>query len=118
MSYADPHDPAAAAADYANEHQHPPAQFGYLATVFVVLLAFTGLALIVGFADFGEYKGLKVICALGVAGTQAVVLALFMMELRKADRVTALAAGAALFWTAILFGITLTDFLTRHMGAM
>lgn len=118
MSYADPHDPAAVAADYANEHQHAPAQIGYLATVYAVLLGFTGLALIVGFSDFGEYKGLKVIFALGVAGSQAAVLALFMMELRKADRVTALAAGAALFWSAILFGITMTDYLSRHLGAM
>jgi caa(3)-type oxidase subunit IV len=55
---------------------------------------------------------------LAVAGTQAAVLALFFMDLRKADRVTALAAGAALFWSAILFGITMTDYLTRHLGAM
>ncbi|HEY2785658.1 MAG TPA: hypothetical protein VGJ05_11875 [Fimbriiglobus sp.] len=118
MSYADPHDPAAAAENYANELQHPPPQIGYLATVYAVLVGFLGLALIVGFTDFGEYQGLKVLCALGVAGTQAAVLALYMMELRKADRVTALAAGAALFWTSILFGITLTDYFTRHLGAI
>jgi len=118
VSYADPHDPAAAAADYVSEQQHPPAQAPYLFTVFCVLLAFTGLAILVGFTDWGEYRGLKVVCQLAVAGTQAAVLALFFMDLRKADRVTALAAGAALFWTAILFGITMTDYLTRHLGAM
>jgi caa(3)-type oxidase subunit IV len=118
VSYADPHDPAAAAADYVSEHQHPPAQAPYLATVFAVLLAFSGLAMIIGFVDWGEYRGLKVACQLVVAGTQAAVLALFFMELRKADRVTALAAGAALFWSAILFGIMMTDYLTRHLGAM
>jgi caa(3)-type oxidase subunit IV len=118
VSYADPHDPAAAAEDYANEHQHPPAKTGYLVVVYAVLIGFFVLATIVGFADFGEYRGFKVVCQLLVAGTQAAVLALFMMELRKADRVTALAAGAALFWTSILFGITMTDYLTRQLGAM
>ena len=118
MSYADPHSPAAVAADYANEHQHPPAKLPYLITVYAVLLGFTALAILVGFIDFGSYRGLKVICALTVAASQAAVLALVFMDLRKADRVTALAAGAALFWTAILFGITMTDYLTRHLGAM
>lgn len=117
MSHADPHTPGHAG-EYANEHQHPPAQAPYLATVFAVLIGFTCLAILVGFVDFGEYRGLKVVCALTLAGSQALVLALYMMELRKADRVTALAAGSALFWTIILFGITLTDYFTRHMGAM
>jgi caa(3)-type oxidase subunit IV len=118
VSYADPHDPAAVAEDYSNEHQHPPARAGYLVTVYAVLIGFFVLATIIGFADFGEYRGLKVVSQLVVAGAQAAVLALFMMELRKADRVTALAAGAALFWSAILFGITMTDYLTRNLGAM
>ena len=118
MKHPELHASAAAAEDFANEAEHVPAQAGYLGTVYLVLLAFTGLALLVGISDFGEYRGLKVTCALAVAGTQAATLALFFMDLRKADRVTALAAGAALFWTGILFAITLTDYLTRHLGAM
>jgi len=112
------HSPAAAAADFVNEAEHPPARAGFLAPVFAVLLAFTAAALLIGFADLGEYRALKVILQLGVAGTQAAVLALFFMDLRKADRVTALAVGAALFWTGILFVIMLTDYVTRHLGAI
>jgi hypothetical protein len=39
------------------------------------------------------------------------------MDLRHADALTWLCAGAAMFWLLILFTFTLTDYLTRHLLA-
>lgn len=83
-------------------------------TTFAVLAVLTLVALAVGFSDLGR---IKVVVSLFVAAVQAGVLAVFFMDLRQADRLTWLCAGAALFWVGIEFLFTLTDYFTRHMAA-
>ena len=84
-------------------------------TTFAVLAALTLVAIGVGFSDLGP---IKVVANLAVAVVQAAVLAVFFMDLRQADKLTWLCAGAAVFWVGIEFLFTLTDYLTRQMGAM
>ena len=84
-------------------------------TTFAILAVLTVVALAVGFSDLGP---IKVVVSLAVAVVQAAVLAVFFMDLRQADKLTWLCAGAAVFWVGIQFLFTLTDYLTRHMGAM
>ena len=58
--------------------------------------------------------GGKVWVSLTLSAVQASVLAYYFMDLRHGDKLTWLSVGAAGFWMAILFTITLTDFLTRQ----
>jgi cytochrome c oxidase subunit IV len=41
------------------------------------------------------------------------LIMLFFMHVRSSGRLTWIVAGAGLFWLSILFGLTLTDLLTR-----
>ena len=84
-------------------------------TTFAVLVVLTLVAIGVGLSDLGP---IKVVVSLAIAVVQAAVLAVFFMDLRQADKLTWLCAGAAVFWVGIQFLFTLTDYFTRHMGAM
>jgi caa(3)-type oxidase subunit IV len=97
------------------EHDHPePSPVGRSFVVFLALAVLTVMALVVGFTELGPAK---VWLNIGVAVIQAVVLSVFFMELRHADKLTWLMAVAAIFWTFLLFLFTLTDYLTRHLYA-
>jgi len=99
---------------FEHEHGEGPAVFGRTAAVFLVLAMLTGMAVIIGFSELGPAK---VWLNLGVAFVQAIILSLFFMELRYADKLTWLIAVAAVFWTFLMFLFILTDYLTRHFYA-
>ena len=101
---------------FGEESEHKVATTSASLTTFVVLALMSALALAVGFSDLQQPW--KVVASLAVACTQATILAAFFMDLRQADRLTLLVAGASLFWTAILFLFTITDYITRHMGVL
>jgi caa(3)-type oxidase subunit IV len=82
--------------------------------VFLVLAGLTCLAILLGFVDLGP---VRVWLSLGVAVTQTIVLTLFFMDLRDADKLTWLTAIAGVFWTFLLFLFIITDQLTRHLYA-
>lgn len=97
------------------EHEHPePNTPGSALLIFVIMSGLTIMALMIGFMELGAFK---VWASLTVACVQAVVLTLFFMDLRHADKLTWLIASAAIFWTFLLFLFTLTDYLTRHYYA-
>jgi caa(3)-type oxidase subunit IV len=85
-----------------------------LMPLFGILLAMPAAAVLVGFMVTGPYK---VWISLTLSVVQASTLAWFYMDLKNGDRVTWLCVGAAIFWTAILFTITRTDYVTRHHWA-
>ena len=93
-----------------DDHHVPP--LASTLTTFAVLIVLAAVALAVGFSNLGP---LKVVASLAVTAVQASVLAVFFMDLRQADKLTWLCAGAACFWVAILFTFTLTDYVTRHI---
>jgi len=62
------------------------------------------------FQDLGELNDLVV---MGIAITKACLVVLFFMQVRHASRLAKLTVFARLVWLMILFGITLTDFLSR-----
>lgn len=94
----------------AAEHPLPP--LGNVLVTFAVLMVLAAVALAVGFSDLGP---MKVIASLAVTAIQASILAVFFMDLRQADKLTWLCAGAAIFWVVILFTFTITDYVTRHI---
>ena len=98
---------------YEEDSHHVPPAASTL-TTFVVLLLLSVCALGVGFSNLGP---MKVVASLAISGVQAVVLAVFFMELKQADKLTWLCAGAAVFWVAIMFTFILTDYITRHLAA-
>jgi len=50
---------------------------------------------------------------LGIAITKALLVILFFMHVRWSTRLTWLVVASGFFWLLILFGITMTDYLTR-----
>ena len=82
---------------------------------FFVIAALAALALYVGFSDLGPWK---VLVSLIIAATQAGVLAVYLMDLKQADKLTWLIALSGVFWTGLMFLFTLTDYLTRYLGVL
>ncbi|MBL8864019.1 MAG: cytochrome C oxidase subunit IV family protein [Gemmataceae bacterium] len=98
---------------FEDDHAEP-ASVASSTLTFLFLAGLACLAMMIGFTDLGPAK---VWVSLGVASVQGLVLTLFFMDLRHADKLTWLTAMAAVFWTFLLFLFTLTDYLTRHYYA-
>lgn len=82
----------------------------YLAT-FAALVALTFLTVGISFLDLGAWH---TVAGLTIAVCKASLVALFFMHLLHGDRLPWLVVGGALLWLAILLGLTLADYLTRH----
>lgn len=76
----------------------------------VALLALLGLTIALAMVDLGR---LNLPVALAIAGIKAGLVVVFFMHIRSGSRVIKIAAMAGLFWLAFMFGLALTDFLTR-----
>ena len=97
------------------EHDvHDVPSTGSTLSTFAVLLLLAVVAIGVGFSNVGP---LKVVASLLITCVQVAVLSVYFMELRQADKLTWLCAGAAVFWTMIMFTFIMTDYLTRQYGA-
>lgn len=80
-------------------------------TIFLALLVGTGLTVAAALIDFPWQ--LNTIVALTIATIKATLVVLFFMHVRYSGRLIWVIIGAALFWMAILFALTLSDFFTR-----
>lgn len=109
----DHHPKTAVHAEEAVAHEVAPP--GRTFAAFVVIAVLAALALYVGFSDFGPWK---VLVSLIIAATQAGVLAVYLMDLKQADKLTWLIALSGVFWTGLMFLFTLTDYLTRYLGVL
>ena len=79
--------------------------------VFLVLLVGTGLTAWVAFFNFPG--PLNAIVALTIAVIKATLVVLYFMHMRYSARLIWLVFAAALFWLAILFALTFSDYSTR-----
>ena len=79
--------------------------------IWVVLICLTVLTAGVAKIDLGAFNAP---IAMIIACTKATIVALFFMHMRWNDNVTRVAGVAALFWLAIMFVLTLSDFVTRY----
>jgi cytochrome c oxidase subunit 4 len=89
------------------EH-HVPKRTYFL--VFGALMVLTAVTVGVAFVDLGR---LNVVVALAVAVVKAALVVLFFMHVKYSSRLIQLVVIASLVWLVILFGVTLTDYLTR-----
>ena len=81
-------------------------------TIFLVLLVGTILTVVAAFRDFPG--PLNAVLALTIAAVKATFVVLYFMHVRYSPRLIALIIAAALFWMAILFALTISDYSTRY----
>lgn len=80
-------------------------------TIFLVLLVGTALTVLAAFVDFPY--GLNAVIAMTIAVTKATFVVLYFMHVRYSARLIWVIFGSALFWMAIMFAFTFSDYLTR-----
>ena len=85
-----------------------------LKTYFVVYAALVLLTLLTcGISFLQEATAWHTMVGLAIACVKAALVALFFMHLINSGRATWLVVLAALYWLAILLGLTLADYLSR-----
>ncbi len=81
-------------------------------TIFLALLVGTALTVAAAFFDF-PWR-LNTIVALTIAVAKATLVVLYFMHVRYSARLVWVIVASALFWMAILFAFTFSDYFTRH----
>jgi len=80
-------------------------------TIFLALLWGTALTVWAGFRDFpGQWNA---IIAMTIAVIKATLVVLYFMHVRYSSRLIWVVFTSALFWLAILFALTFSDYWTR-----
>ncbi|HSK62474.1 MAG TPA: cytochrome C oxidase subunit IV family protein [Pyrinomonadaceae bacterium] len=81
-------------------------------TIFLALLVGTFLTVVAAFLDFPwQFNN---IVALTIATAKATLVVLYFMHVRYSSRLIWVIVAAAMFWMAILFALTLSDYWSRH----
>jgi cytochrome c oxidase subunit IV len=80
-------------------------------TIFLALMLGTGLTVLAAFRDFPG--PLNAVVAMTIAVVKATLVILYFMHVRYSSRLIWLIIAAALFWLAILFALTISDYWTR-----
>jgi cytochrome c oxidase subunit IV len=78
--------------------------------VFLTLMIGTGLTVAAAFVDMGALNN---VVMLGIACIKALLVILFFMHVRWSTRLTWVTVAAGFFWLLILFGLTMTDYVSR-----
>ncbi len=79
--------------------------------IFGALMVLTVLTVYV--ATFNLGGPFNAIVALSIAVLKALLVVLYFMHVRYSSRLTWAFVGAGFFWLAILFALTLSDYLSR-----
>lgn len=79
--------------------------------IFLALMLGTALTVIAAFRDFPG--PLNAVVALTIAVVKATLVVLYFMHVRYSSRLIWLVIGSALFWLAIMFALTVSDYWTR-----
>jgi cytochrome c oxidase subunit IV len=78
--------------------------------VFLALIVGTGLTYAAALVDFGFFNN---IVMLAIALVKATLVILIFMGVRWSSRLTWVVAASGFVWLLILFGITMSDYLSR-----
>ena len=79
-------------------------------TIFGSLMVLTAITVAVAFINLGA---LNFPVALGIAILKATLVILFFMHVKYSSRLTKLVCGTAFFFLIVLFGLTMSDYLSR-----
>jgi cytochrome c oxidase subunit 4 len=80
--------------------------------VFGALIVGTALTVLVAFYDLGALNNIVMLL---IASVKALLVILFFMHVRWSTRLTWVVAASGFVWLIILFGLTMTDYLSRGM---
>jgi cytochrome c oxidase subunit 4 len=81
---------------------------------FVIFLALLVGTILTAWVAFYDFPGpLNAIVALTIAVIKAGLVILYFMHMRYSQRLIWVVFGAALFWLAIMFALTFSDYSTR-----
>jgi cytochrome c oxidase subunit IV len=78
--------------------------------VFLALIVGTGLTYAAALVDFGFFNN---VVMLAIALVKATLVILIFMGVRWSSRLTWVVAASGFVWLLILFGITMSDYLSR-----
>ncbi len=78
--------------------------------VFIALIVGTGLTVAAAEVDMGPLNN---IVMLAIACSKALLVILFFMHVRWSSRLTWVTVASGFFWLLILFGLTMTDYMSR-----
>src|SRR4051812_5309740 len=78
--------------------------------VFGALIAGTILTVLAASVDMGAFNN---VAMLAIAAVKATLVILFFMHVRWSTRLTWVVAAAGFLWLLILFGMGMSDYLTR-----
>jgi len=81
------------------------------AVIFLALMVGTFLTVLAAGRDFGR---MNIVIALGIATIKATLVILFFMHGKYSSRRTKLVIVSGFFWLAIMLGLTIADYSTRH----
>src|SRR5262249_55526006 len=110
------HTPSHGTHGHAEEHSTHHVVSGWIYFWnFVALMILLVITLVAAMFDLHEWN---VVIAITIAVVKAVLVVLYFMHMRWNSRLVQVFGGAAIFWLAILFVLTLTDFLSRHNPAL
>lgn len=99
-------------AEYAHDQHHVvPLKIYY--GIFAILMLLTGITVAAAYVDLGR---LNAVVALAIACFKALIVVLYFMHVKYSTRLVKLTVIAGLYWMIILFGLTLSDYLTRAFG--
>ena len=79
-------------------------------SIFAALLVLTAVTVAVAFVNLGR---LNFPVAISIAILKATLVVLFFMHAKYSSRLTKLVIGGAFFFLLCLFGLTMTDYLSR-----
>jgi len=94
-----------------SDHQHVIGPKTYI-LIFMSLMVLTAVTVAVAFVDMGQ---MNIVVAITIAVVKALLVFLYFMHVRYSGYLTWIFLGAGVFWLLILIGLTLTDYLTRHL---
>ncbi len=78
--------------------------------IFGALMILTGVTVGAAFVNLGSFN---FPVAIAIAITKATLVILFFMHVKYSSRLTKMVVGMSFFFLFILFGLTLTDYLSR-----
>lgn len=94
------------------QHVHPVRMY---VSVFAALIVLTFLTVMAADFDLGA---LNIFVALAIATIKTLLVVLYFMHVKESSGLTKLFVVAGFFWMAILFGLTFSDYISRHWSTL
>ncbi len=97
-------------ADHNAHEEHHVSTSSYI-VIFVILMVLLAATVGVAYVYLGEFN---IIVAMLIALVKAALVVMYFMHVKYSSKLVWLFAGAGFLWLILLFGITFSDYFTRH----